>query len=87
MLTHCVKYKHGYKIIEEVSFTKPASHLQCQEIYMLTSHVNCLEETGHHVEAHGMWHMLLLNDCGIGQIKQRRHECRIMHCSMFHHEC
>ena len=41
---------------------------------MLTSHVNCLEQTGHHMEAHGMWHMLLLNDCGIGQIEQRRHE-------------
>ena len=53
---------------------------------MLTSQVNCLEETGHHVEAHGMWHMLLLNDCGIGQIEQRRHKSRIMHCSMFHDE-
>ena len=49
---------------------------------MLTSHVNCLEETGHHVEAHGMWHMLYLKDCGIGLIKQRRLNSRIMHCSM-----
>ena len=53
---------------------------------MLTSHVNCLEETGHCVEAHGMWNMLFLNDCGIGQNKQRRHKSRIMHCSTFHHE-
>ena len=37
---------------------------------MLASHANCLEEIGHHVEAHGMWHMLLLNNCGIGQIEQ-----------------
>ena len=53
---------------------------------MLTSHVNCREETGHHVVAHGMWHMLLLNDCGIGQIEQRQHKGRIMHCSVFHYE-
>ena len=53
---------------------------------IFTSHVNCLEETDHHVEAHGIWHMLLLNDCGIGQIEQIRHKSRIMHCSMFHHE-
>ena len=53
---------------------------------MLTSHVNCLEETGHHVEAHGMWHMLLLNDSDIGQIKQRQHKNIIMYCSTFHHE-
>ena len=52
----------------------------------LSSHVICLEETGHHVEAHGMWHMLLLNDCSIGQIEQRRHKIRIMHCSMFLHD-
>ena len=45
---------------------------------MLTLHVNCLEETGRDVEA------LLLNDCGIGQIEQRRQKSRIMHCSMFH---
>ena len=41
-------------------------------------------KTGHHVEAHGMWHMLLLNDYGIGQIEQIRYKSRIMHCSMFH---
>ena len=39
---------------------------------MLTLYINCIEETGHHVEAHGMWHMILLNDCGIGQIEQRQ---------------
>ena len=50
-----------------------------------TSHVNCLEETVHHVEAHGMWHMLLLNDSDIGQIKQRQHKNIIMYCSTFHH--
>ena len=51
---------------------------------MLSSQVKCQEETGHHVEAHDMWHMLLLNDCGIGQIKQRQHKSRIMlvACSM-----
>ena len=37
---------------------------------MLTLHVNCLEETGRNVEAHGMWHMLLLNDCGIGKLSK-----------------
>ena len=52
----------------------------------LSLHVNCLEETGHHVEAHDMWHLLLLNDCGIEQVEQRRHKSRIMHCSMFHHD-
>ena len=52
----------------------------------LTSHINCLEETGYHVEAHGMWHRLLINDCGIGQIEQRQHKRRIIQCSMFHHE-
>ena len=45
---------------------------------MLTSHVNCLEETGHHVEAHVMLHMLLFDDCGIGQIEQIRHKSKIM---------
>ena len=44
---------------------------------MPTSHVNCVEETDHHVEAHSMWHMQLLNVCGIGQIEQRRHKGRI----------
>ena len=53
---------------------------------MLTSHVNCLEETDHHVEAHGMWHKLLLNDRGIGKIEQRRHKSIIIHCSAFHDE-
>ena len=53
---------------------------------MLTSHVNIVEETDHHVEAHDMGNLLLLNDCGIEQIEQRRHKSRIMHCSMFHHE-
>ena len=53
---------------------------------MLTSHVNCVEETDHHVEAHSMWHMQLLNVCGIGQIEQRRHKGRIMHFSMFNYE-
>ena len=37
---------------------------------MLTSHVNGLQETGHQVEAHGMWHKFLFNG-GIGQIEQR----------------
>ena len=50
---------------------------------MLTSHINCLEETGHHVEAHDL---LLLNDCGIEQLEQRRHKSRNMHCSMFHYD-
>ena len=36
----------------------------------ISSHVNCLEETVHHVEAHDMWHLLLLNDCGIEQVEQ-----------------
>ena len=53
---------------------------------MLTSHVNCLEETSHHAVPHGMWHMLLLKDCGIGKIEQRRHKSRIMHRSAFHDE-
>ena len=53
---------------------------------IFTSHVNCLEETSHHEVTHGMWHMLLLKDCGIGQIEQRRNKSRIMHCSTFHHE-
>ena len=53
---------------------------------MLTTQDNCLEETGHHMEAQGMWHMLLLNNCGIGQIDQRRHKSRILHCSTFHQE-
>ena len=53
---------------------------------MLTSHVNCVEETDHHVEAHSMWHMQLLNVCGIGQIEQRRHKGRIMHFSMFNYK-
>ena len=44
---------------------------------MLTSHVNCVEETDHHVEAHSMWHMQLLNVCGIGQIEQRRHKAEL----------
>ena len=57
-----------------------------KEKNILTSHVNCLEETSHHEVPHGMWHMLLLKDCGIGQIEQRRHKCRIMHCSAFHDE-
>ena len=48
-----------------------------KEKNMLTSHVNCLEETSHHVEAHGIWHMLLLNDCGIGQIEQRQHKTEL----------
>ena len=37
-----------------------------KEKNMLTSHVNCLEKTNHHAVPHGMWHMLLLKDCGIG---------------------
>ena len=53
---------------------------------MLTSNVNCLEEIGHHVEAHGIRHMLLVNDCGIGQLKKIRHKSRMIYCSMFHHE-
>ena len=53
---------------------------------MLTSHINRLEEPGHHMEAYGLWDMLLLKDCDICQIEQRRHKSRIMHCSMFHHE-
>ena len=53
---------------------------------ILTSHVNCLEETSHHEVPHGMFHMLLLGYCGIGQIEQRRHKSRIMHCSAFHDE-
>ena len=40
----------------------------------LSSHINCLEETGHHVEAHCMWHLLLLNDCCIERVEQRRHK-------------
>ena len=52
----------------------------------LSSHVNCLDETDHYVEAHEIWHLLLLNDCGIEQVEQRRHKSRIMHCSMFHHD-
>ena len=44
---------------------------------MLTSHGNCLEATGHNVEVHGMWHLLLLNDCSIGELEKRQ----IMHCS------
>ena len=55
---------------------------QRQRLNMLTSHVICLEETGHHVKAYGT---LLLNACGNGQIDQRRHKSRNMHCSMFHH--
>ena len=51
----------------------------------LLSHVNCLEETGHHVKAHDMWHLLLLNDYGIEQVEQRRHKSRIMHYSIIHH--
>ena len=47
----------------------------------LSSCVNCLKETGHH----DMWHLLLLNDCHIEQVEQRRHKS-IMHCSMFHHD-
>ena len=35
---------------------------------IFTSHVNCLEETSHHEVPHGMFHMLLLKNCGIGQI-------------------
>ena len=42
-----------------------------KEKNILTSHVNCLEETSHHAVPHGMWHMLLLKDCGIGKIEQR----------------
>ena len=57
-----------------------------KEKNMLTSHVNCLEETSHNAVPHGMWHMLLLKDCGIGKIEQRRHKSRIMHCSAFHDE-
>ena len=57
-----------------------------KEKNMLTSHVNCIEETSHHAVPHGMWHMLLLKDCGIGKIEQRRHKSRIMHCSAFHDE-
>ena len=53
---------------------------------IFTSLVNCLEETSHHAVPHGMWHMLLLRDCGIGKIEQRRHKSRIMHCSAFHDE-
>ena len=53
---------------------------------IFTSHVNCLEETSHHEVPHGMFHMLLLKDCGIGQIEQRRHKSRIMRCSAFHDE-
>ena len=52
----------------------------------LSSHVNCLEEAGLHAEAHCMWHLLLLNNCGIEQVEQRRHKSRIMHCSMFHYD-
>ena len=33
--------------------------------------VTVSKETNHHVEAHGMWHLLLLNDCSIGQIEKR----------------
>ena len=58
---------------------------QCLKQKHVTSHVNCLEETGHHVDAHDMWHLLFSNDCGIEQVEQRRHKSRIMHCSMFHH--
>ena len=50
---------------------------------MLTSQGNCLEATGHNVEAHGIWHLLLLIDCGIGQIEKKRHKSRIMYCSTF----
>ena len=53
---------------------------------IFTSHINCLEETSHHVVAHGMWNMLLLNECGIGQIAQRRHKHRIIYCSALHDE-
>ena len=52
----------------------------------LSSHVNCLEETGHNVEAHDIWHLLLLNDCDIEQVEQRQHKSRIMHCSMFQND-
>ena len=52
----------------------------------LSSHVNCLEEAGHLLEAYDMWHLLLLNDCGIEQVEQRRHKSRIMHCITFYHE-
>ena len=38
---------------------------------MITSNINCLEEPVHHVEAHCMRHMLLLNDFIIGQIESR----------------
>ena len=57
-----------------------------KEKNMLTSHVNCLEETSHHAVPHCMWYMLLLKDCGIGQIEQRRHQSRIIRHSMFHYE-
>ena len=57
-----------------------------KEKNILTSHVNCLEETSNHEVPHGMWHMLLLKDCGIGQIKQRRHKSRNIYFNMFHHE-
>jgi len=40
-----------------------------KEKNILTSHGNCLEKLV--TMRHGMWHMLLLNDCGIGQIEQR----------------
>ena len=52
----------------------------------LSSNVICLEETGHHVDAHDIWHLLLLNYYSIEQVEQRRHKSRIMHCSMLHHD-
>ena len=33
-----------------------------------------------------MWHLLLLNYCGIEQVEQRWHKSRIMHFSIFHYE-
>ena len=44
------------------------------------------EEEMEENEEHSMWHMILLNDCGIGQIEQRQQKSRIMHFSTFHDE-
>ena len=41
----------------------------CQE-NMLTSNVNCLEETGHHVKARGMWPMFFKKIVALGMLNK-----------------
>ena len=56
-----------------------------KEKNILTSHVNCLEETSHHAVPHGMWHMLLLKDCGIGKLSKddmKAELCIVVHSMM-----